>query len=437
MKVLRVLWHSLTRFFGALRSLFGAVIGFVARLLDELLEHPIAALERLAAKVNEMLAGLLDFIAKVWRRIWQRAPAPARDSRTTPGRGAIALLAATTAVALWFLVPVSSSLGLAEWQVVLGLLATWLALLPVFRALLRREPPGRSTLFLIDAARRTGLIRLERLACVCLGAAGVYAVATGHAAAGAAALLLSVGFFVLLGSPLQARDLADELPVPISPEPAPGPEGGDAAAPDGGEAVLRTFRWQVPRSTAPDEMSVTVAVDRDRYERMRSENPGRPTGGSYPDWTPWVAGGVTPEVARVAREIRVLTSAARYSRFDEATAALAFAQSITYALDSDTTGADEYWRYPIETMHDEHGDCEDFSILAATVLRELGHDVLPLVTHDHAAIGIAVPAGMPGTFVEHQGRRYYYCETTGEGFRIGELPPDVDPSRLRACPLVR
>jgi hypothetical protein len=114
---------------------------------------------------------------------------------------------------------------------------------------------------------------------------------------------------------------------------------------------------------------------------------------------------------------------------------LAFAQSIDYTLDEDTTEYSEYWRYPIETIYEQTGDCEDTTILAAAVLRRLGHGVLPLLAPGHAALGVEAPTDVEGEFVVHEGRRYYYCETTAEGFKIGHLPSDIDPASLRLAPL--
>ena len=74
-------------------------------------------------------------------------------------------------------------------------------------------------------------------------------------------------------------------------------------------------------------------------------------------------------------------------------------------------------------------------ILAAALLRKLGHDAVPLVTPEHAAIGVAAPPGMPGTFVDVDGKKYFYAETTGEGHLIGELPDEVDAAGLRVAPL--
>lgn len=106
--------------------------------------------------------------------------------------------------------------------------------------------------------------------------------------------------------------------------------------------------------------------------------------------------------------------------------ALAVAQGIPYVKDRDSVGKDEYWRYPIESLVDQEGDCEDSTILAAAILRRMGFDVAMIFTKGHAALGVAGLPGAKGHFVEHDGRDYMYCETTGTGWRVGQLPPDID-----------
>ena len=92
--------------------------------------------------------------------------------------------------------------------------------------------------------------------------------------------------------------------------------------------------------------------------------------------------------------------------------------------------AEDSWRFPVETMCERTGDCEDTSILAAAVLRRLGHHVAIAVMPEHAALGVEAPPGIPGHFATVHGHRMYYCETTAAGFFVGELPDSVDPDSI-------
>jgi len=110
---------------------------------------------------------------------------------------------------------------------------------------------------------------------------------------------------------------------------------------------------------------------------------------------------------------------------------LAFVQSLKYAPD-ETTGFDEYPRYPIETLVEEGGDCEDTSILFASIVGELGYGTVLLRFDDsrHMAAGVRIsedviadwPKGYSLTYYQDEGKYYAYCETTGSGWRIGEKP---------------
>ncbi|MFC1915430.1 hypothetical protein ACFLW4_01890 [Chloroflexota bacterium] len=93
---------------------------------------------------------------------------------------------------------------------------------------------------------------------------------------------------------------------------------------------------------------------------------------------------------------------------------LTFVQSLTYAEDIDTAPYNEYPRYPVETLFARGGDCEDTSILLAAILTAMGHDVALLLFEefDHMGLGINFPVGYGNSWM-HEGRRYWYLDTTG------------------------
>jgi len=100
---------------------------------------------------------------------------------------------------------------------------------------------------------------------------------------------------------------------------------------------------------------------------------------------------------------------------------IAFVQSIPYAGESC-----EYPRYPLETLVERQGDCEDAAILAAALLRQMRFDVvlLAFLEEQHMALGIRV---LPPTPAEHppyawNGDSYYYLEPTTTGWEIGDVP---------------
>jgi len=109
---------------------------------------------------------------------------------------------------------------------------------------------------------------------------------------------------------------------------------------------------------------------------------------------------------------------------------LAFVQSIPYAIESC-----EYPRYPLETLVEQQGDCEDTAILAAALLAQMRFDVvlLAFLAEDHMAIGIRVDPPSPRTAPPYvwNGRTYYYLEPTSVGWEIGEVP-----DRYRSQPII-
>lgn len=123
-----------------------------------------------------------------------------------------------------------------------------------------------------------------------------------------------------------------------------------------------------------------------------------------------------------------IRKAARQEGFDELETvefAANFVQSLPYTPDSVTVPYDEYPRYPIETLVDNGGDCEDTSILMASLLNRMGYGVVLIIfPGSHCAAGVLGGEGIYGTYWEHNGRKYFYLETTNIGWGIGDIPKE-------------
>ncbi|HEX3012335.1 MAG TPA: transglutaminase-like domain-containing protein, partial [Syntrophomonadaceae bacterium] len=115
----------------------------------------------------------------------------------------------------------------------------------------------------------------------------------------------------------------------------------------------------------------------------------------------------------------------------------AFVQSFPYVSDSISTPSDEYPRYPVETLLQKEGDCEDTAILTAVLLNELGYGsaLLYLPDQGHMAVGILGNENVEGSYYEKDGQRYYYLETTAVGWHIGEIPDDCQDADAMVFPL--
>lgn len=124
-----------------------------------------------------------------------------------------------------------------------------------------------------------------------------------------------------------------------------------------------------------------------------------------------------------------LRNVARDLAYDDAAVAREMAKfvqdCIEYQYDSSTTGKDEYPRYPIETIYERQGDCEDTSILMAALLKEWGYEVGFLHLPNHIAVAIRTSDDYEdGPYYEINGHRYLFIESTGSGWNIGDIPDD-------------
>jgi hypothetical protein len=97
---------------------------------------------------------------------------------------------------------------------------------------------------------------------------------------------------------------------------------------------------------------------------------------------------------------------------------ISFVQQLEYQPENG-----EYPKFPIETLAERGGDCEDTSILLAAMLRELGHTTVLINPPGHMAVAVACK-NCQGTAYSQDGQRFYYVETTAVGYDIGDVPED-------------
>ena len=101
-----------------------------------------------------------------------------------------------------------------------------------------------------------------------------------------------------------------------------------------------------------------------------------------------------------------------------------FVQHLAYTTDAETTGFDNYARYPIETLVEEGGDCEDTAILLGKIMVALDYDVVLIRLPAHIALGVLEGKKFSGTYYPYKGGHYFYLESTGEAGRIGMVPEE-------------
>ncbi len=142
-------------------------------------------------------------------------------------------------------------------------------------------------------------------------------------------------------------------------------------------------------------------------------------------------------LAKLADKFKEEAEKENYSDLDMVNNIILFVQNLNYLDDKVGTGYDEYPKFPLETLADQGGDCEDSAILLASLLRELGYGTVLLQFSDHMAVGVKGEESIPGSYYEVDGVRYYYVETTSSGWEIGEVPELMQNQPARVLSLTK
>ena len=225
-------------------------------------------------------------------------------------------------------------------------------------------------------------------------------------------------------------------PEPVSPVPSPVP------SPTPSSARRLSMPWYFRRNpiitmSVPERFCVEIDAMETAYRDLTSRDHSIK---ALTDYARFVRDGLSHEVKDAVHQLRIQSEHAGFSPMEEINYVLAFAQRFAYASDREDKGVAEYPKFPLETMWDDRGDCEDHAIVAAACLHLLGYDVR-LVGLDyegkpsgHMALAVATPNEIVGgSYLEapDTGRRYYYCEVSTDGgtrheggvsFRLGEMP---------------
>ncbi len=139
---------------------------------------------------------------------------------------------------------------------------------------------------------------------------------------------------------------------------------------------------------------------------------------------------LTPDdkyLRKLAFDLRGISKNESFDNLSEINLVLSFVQeTIKYEDDYATTGFVDYYKFPIETLVEGGGDCEDKSMLLATLLHILGYDVIlftmSIVNENvgHVAVGIHLKdidyknplSSYLHDFYYYNGKKYYYMEST-------------------------
>jgi len=194
--------------------------------------------------------------------------------------------------------------------------------------------------------------------------------------------------------------------------------------------VSRHYEWEY--SGQPETCDLQISYDLYRYYASQPR-----TGWSTRDYDEYVLDPLDDdELETITQEILVSTAGDYHAALENA---LFFVQNcIVYVYDPAWY---EYPRYPIETLVDQVGDCEDTAILYTSLVRTLGHGALMVAVDtdgnsvaDHMVAWVPVEQGFADahpdrSFWLYQGNLYAFAETAVDG---GYLELGVDPWGLSA-----
>ena len=176
--------------------------------------------------------------------------------------------------------------------------------------------------------------------------------------------------------------------------------------------------------------TVLMAIDSQEYNKARGYK--RKEWHTFLDFPPFVREGTGALQNLIQKFSQIIPQ--DWTNEKKVNFVFAFIQSLPYIYDSETTGYDDYPKHAIETLVDGGGDCEDTSILLASILSGLGFEVALFGLPGHLAIG--VKGNHAGAFYSYGNSKYYYCETTGDGsMRLGQIPKKYENIPAEVMPI--
>lgn len=204
------------------------------------------------------------------------------------------------------------------------------------------------------------------------------------------------------------RDHPDTLPDDVST--------GDFERTD----IEGSFTLQWSGTTDGRSWNIGFVVHKYAYSRMRNEPRGR-------DYDEYVAVAQNTGFAEeLAGYVNTELEASGFTdEYYKSAAVIDWVQSFPYVTDDVYEGYDEYPKFPVETLVDVGGDCEDTAILLASLFQSqpFNYDMVLIGPPGHMAAGI-YSEDRQGRYYTYEGRDYYYIETTGSGWGIGDMPDE-------------
>lgn len=182
------------------------------------------------------------------------------------------------------------------------------------------------------------------------------------------------------------------------------------------------------------DRSMNLSIPYELYWEYRN----RPRPAEWEDWVSMCKDpGDDAYISQMAEELLSTASSEDYTDAETVNYVATFIHRMLNTEEAITAPWDGHPKYPVETLVDLGGDSEDTSILTAAVLHEMGYDVALIFFEDlkHAIVGVGPGDGIFGAYYESHGTRYFFIETTGDGWKVGEKPTILDPEQVYVYPL--
>ena len=216
--------------------------------------------------------------------------------------------------------------------------------------------------------------------------------------------------------------------------------------PNTGELVSKHFSWIKPGLSKIMNLNTVVQVRTDAYEYARNEllnsTPSKTCIRSDAEFFDISKsevlhedfGAGNYELTQIASYLARICNSEILSEYEFAGIILSFTQeqSIPYSFDKESTGHKEYVRFPLETIYDTTGDCDCKAVLACALFKTLGFRVALASMPGHAALAITLPDDdLPFSNFVLKGKRWFYCESTGDEWNPGQMPDGIDPEMVK------
>ncbi len=175
--------------------------------------------------------------------------------------------------------------------------------------------------------------------------------------------------------------------------------------------------------------NLNVAVSESLYEYYLGKNHGMSSNNDFAKFvTPYALKPISDSLGEVYSDDE-----------DFANGVLMIVHQIPYEVTVPT-------KYPVETICLNKGDCDLFSLTAASIMKAGGLDVVLLYyeSESHMNIGVSLPhapndAREQAHYITHNNVQYYMAECTGgdwqNGWRVGECPASLEDAAVQVVTL--